>query len=263
LLAAWEGRETEAVALIDTIHDEIARRGEGIGLAFACWSKALLYGSLGKYELAIDAAHHVVALPHELGAPTWGALVETIEAASRCGQEELGSQAFERLTSMTRASGTDWALGIEARSRALLGGPAAEGAYLEAIERLKHTRIRGELARSHLLYGEWLRRHRRVIDARHRLRTAHHMFTVMGAEAFAQRAARELQAAGGTARKRKAATNGELTPQEAHIVRLVREELSNQDIGARLFISPRTVEWHLSKIFAKLGVTSRRQLQRY
>jgi DNA-binding CsgD family transcriptional regulator/tetratricopeptide (TPR) repeat protein len=262
LLAAWEGREFEGGALIDSIHDDVARRGEGIGLAFASWSKALLYGSLGKYELAIDAAHQVVALPHELGAPTWGALVETIEAASRCGREELGSQAFERLTSMTRASGTDWALGIEARSRALLGGPAAEGAYLEAIERLKHTRIRGELARSHLLYGEWLRRNRRVIDARHRLRTAHHMFTVMGAEAFAKRAARELQAAGGTARKRKAATNGELTPQEAHIVRLVREELSNQDIGARLFISPRTVEWHLSKIFAKLGVTSRRHLQR-
>jgi DNA-binding CsgD family transcriptional regulator len=262
LLAAWEGRQIEGVALIDSIHDEVGRRGEGIGLAFASWSKALLYGSLGKYELAIDAAHQVVALPHELGAPTWGALVETIEAASRCGQEEIGSQAFERLTSMTRASGTNWALGVEARSRALLGGAAAEGAYLEAIERLKHTRIRGELARSHLLYGEWLRRHRRVIDARHRLRTAHHMFTVMGAEAFAQRAARELQAAGGTARKRKAATNGELTPQEAHIVRLVREELSNQDIGARLFISPRTVEWHLSKIFAKLGVTSRRELQR-
>jgi DNA-binding CsgD family transcriptional regulator/tetratricopeptide (TPR) repeat protein len=262
LLAAWEGREFEGVALIDSIHDEVARRGEGIGLAFASWSKALLYGSLGKYELAIDAAHQVVALPHELGAPTWGALVETIEAASRCGQEEVGSQAFERLTSMTRASGTDWALGIEARSRAMLGGAGAEGAYLEAIERLKRTRIRGELARTHLLYGEWLRRHRRGIDARHRLRTAHHMFTVMGAEAFAQRAARELQAAGGTARKRKAATNGELTPQEAHIVRLVREELSNQDIGARLFISPRTVEWHLSKIFAKLGVTSRRHLQR-
>ena len=262
LLAAWEGREIEGVALIDSIHDEVARRGEGIGLAFASWSKALLYGSLGKYELAIDAAHQIVALPHELGAPTWGALVETIEAASRCGQEELGSQAFERLTSMTRASGTNWALGIEARSRAMLGGEGAEGAYLEAIERLKRTRIRGELARTHLLYGEWLRRHRRGIDARHRLRTAHHMFTVMGAEAFAQRAARELQAAGGTARKRKAATNGELTPQEAHIVRLVREELSNQDIGARLFISPRTVEWHLSKIFAKLGVTSRRQLQR-
>ena len=262
LLAAWEGREIEGVALIDSIHDEVARRGEGIGLAFASWSKALLYGSLGKYELAIDAAHQIVALPHELGAPTWGALVETIEAASRCGQEELGSQAFERLTSMTRASGTNWALGIEARSRAMLGGEGAEGAYQEAIERLKRTRIRGELARTHLLYGEWLRRHRRGIDARHRLRTAHHMFTVMGAEAFAQRAARELQAAGGTARKRKAATNGELTPQEAHIVRLVREELSNQDIGARLFISPRTVEWHLSKIFAKLGVTSRRQLQR-
>jgi len=244
LLAAWEGRETDAVALIDTTYEEAARRGEGIGLAFAAWSKALLYGSFGKYELAIDAAHQVVALPHELGAPTWGALVETIEAA------------------MTRASGTDWALGIEARSRALLGGPDAENAYLEAIERLKRTRIRGELARSHLLYGEWLRRHRRVIDARHRLRTAHHMFTVMGAEAFAQRAARELQAAGGTARKRKAASDGQLTPQEAHIVRLVREELSNQDIGARLFISPRTVEWHLSKIFAKLGVTSRRQLQR-
>ena len=262
LLAAWQGREAEAVAVIVTTSDGASSRGEGIGVAIAGWSKALLYTSLGKYELAIDAAHQTIVAPQELGACTWGALVETIEAASRCGQVDLASQAFERLSSMTRASGTDWALGIEARSRALLCGPDEENAFLEAIERLKRTRIRGELARSHLLYGEWLRRHRRGIDARHRLRTAHHMFTVMGAEAFAQRAARELQAAGGTARKRKAVSDGHLTPQEAHIVRLVREELSNQDIGARLFISPRTVEWHLSKIFAKLGVTSRRQLQR-
>jgi DNA-binding CsgD family transcriptional regulator len=181
----------------------------------------------------------------------------------RCGQSEHGRQALHRLTSMTQASGTNWALGLEARSRALLStGPTADSEYQEAIARLTQTRIRGELARTHLLYGEWLRRQRRGIDARHHLRTAHHIFTTIGAEAFTQRAARELKAAGGTVRKRSPATNGELTPQEAHIVRLVREDLTNQDIAARLFISPRTVEWHLSKIFSKLGVTSRRQLQR-
>jgi DNA-binding CsgD family transcriptional regulator len=263
MLAVWQGRETEAVALIDATNAELVRRGEGIGVAFTGWLGGLLYNALGKYELAFDAAHPIGANPGEFGTATWGALVETIEAATRCGQSELGTQALHRLTSMTQASSTNWALGLEARSRALLStGPAADSDYQEALARLTHTRIRGELARTHLLYGEWLRREHRGIDARHHLRTAHHIFTTIGAEAFTQRAARELHAAGGTVRKRTPVTNGELTPQEAHIVRLVREDLTNQDIAARMFISPRTVEWHLSKIFSKLGLTSRRQLQR-
>jgi DNA-binding CsgD family transcriptional regulator len=262
MLAVWEGRETEAVALVEATHSELARRGEGIGAAYTGWLEALLYNALGKYELASDAAHPIGADSGEFGTATWGALVETIEAASRCGQTGLGTQALHRLTSMTQASGTNWALGLEARSRALLStGNTADSDYQESLARLTPTRIRGELARSHLLYGEWLRRQRQGIDARHHLRTAHHMFTTIGSEAFAQRAARELKAAGGTAHKRTPVTNKELTPQEAHIVRLVREDLTNQDIAARLFISPRTVEWHLSKIFSKLGVTSRRHLQ--
>jgi DNA-binding CsgD family transcriptional regulator len=263
MIAVWDGRETEAVALIEATHAELLHRGEGAGAAYTGWLGGLLYNALGKYELALDAAHPIGEAPGEFGTATWGALVETVEAAMRCGQSEHGRQALHRLTSMTQASGTNWALGLEARSRALLStGPTADSEYQEAIARLTQTRIRGELARTHLLYGEWLRRQRRGIDARHHLRTAHHIFTTIGAEAFTQRAARELKAAGGTVRKRSPATNGELTPQEAHIVRLVREDLTNQDIAARLFISPRTVEWHLSKIFSKLGVTSRRQLQR-
>lgn len=263
MLAAWTGRETEAVALIDATHAELARRGEGIGSAYTGWLAALLYNALGKYELALAAAHPICLNLGEFGTATWGALVETIEAATRCGQSDLGTRALHRLTSMTQASGTNWALGLEARSRALLRtDPSADSDYQEALARLTQTRIRGELARTHLLYGEWLRRQRQGIDARHHLRTAHHIFTTIGAEAFASRAARELKAAGATVRKRTPVTNGELTPQEVHIVRLVREDLTNQDIAARLFISPRTVEWHLSKIFAKLGISSRRQLQR-
>ena len=163
---------------------------------------------------------------------------------------------------MTRASGTDWALGIEARSPALLSdGDAAERVRLEAIDRLGRTCIRVELVRAHLLYGEWLRRERRRLDAREQLRAAEEMFTGLGAEAFADRAARELLATGEHARKRTVATRDDLTPQEAQIARLARDGLSNPEIGARLFISPRTVEYHLHKVFGKLGISSRNQLQ--
>jgi DNA-binding CsgD family transcriptional regulator len=176
---------------------------------------------------------------------------------------ELAADALERLSAMTRASGTDWALGIEARSRALLSdGDAAEHLYLEAIDRLGRTSIRVELARAHLLYGEWLRRERRRLDAREQLRAAHEMFTGMGVEAFADRAARELLATGERARKRTVETREDLTPQEAQIARLARDGLSNPEIGARLFISPRTVEYHLHKVFGKLGISSRNQLDR-
>lgn len=190
-------------------------------------------------------------------------LVELIEAATRSGRPERADDALQRLMETTRASGTDWAVGIEARSRALRShGPDPESAYREAIVRLGRTRVRTELARAHLLYGEWLRRQRRRLDARKQLRTAHDMCASMGAEAFAQRAERELKATGETARKRTVETGSDLTAQENQIVRLAREGLSNPEIGARLFLSARTVEWHLSRIFGELNITSHRQLYR-
>jgi DNA-binding CsgD family transcriptional regulator len=184
-----------------------------------------------------------------------------IEAAARGGQAELAHDALRQLTEMTAAGGTDWGLGLEARSRALLSeGETAERLYREGIERLGRTRVRGEHARAHLLYGEWLRREGRRKHARAQLRTAHRMFTEMGMEAFAERAGRELQATGETVRKRRAETRDDLTAQERQIAQLAREGLSNPEIGARLFLSPRTVEWHLRKVFAKLGIHSRREL---
>ena len=196
-------------------------------------------------------------------AATWAA-VELIEAAARNGNSELAVGTCRRLAEMTSASGTDWALGIEARSRALLsGGDTAERLYLESIDRLGRTRIRADLARAHLLYGEWLRRERRRVEARAQLRIAHDMLDTMGMEAFAERARRELQATGETARKRSVATGDEqLTAQEAQIARMARDGLSNPEIGARMFISARTVQYHLRKVFTKLGIESRSQLDR-
>jgi DNA-binding CsgD family transcriptional regulator len=260
-LAAWQGRETETFKLVEAITTEVLRRGEGIILNYLGWATALVCNSLGRYEDALAAAGQASEThPEKLGGPIWP-LVELIEAAIRSGQREPAADALARLEKTTSASGTDWALGIEARSRALLSdGQAAETAYNEAIARLGRTRIRGELARAHLLYGEWLRRQNRRTDARNQLSTAHELFTTIGAEAFAQRAARELQAVGERLPKRAAEPTNELTPQEAQIARLVRDRLSNSEIAARLFISPRTVEWHLSRIYAKLNITSRRQL---
>jgi DNA-binding CsgD family transcriptional regulator len=187
--------------------------------------------------------------------------VELVEAATRSGNPDRASVALQELAEMTRASGTDWALGIEARSRALLSeSEAAERRYREAIDRLGRTRVRVELARAHLVYGEWLRRERRRLDAREQLRTAHELFTAMGIEAFAERAARELLATGERARKRTVETSGQLTAQETQIARLARDGLANSEIGARLFISPRTVEYHLHKVFTKLDISSRNQL---
>jgi DNA-binding CsgD family transcriptional regulator len=198
--------------------------------------------------------------PTELGLSIW-VRPELIEAAARTGHASEAADGLALLVEATRASGTDWALGIEARSRALLSeGDVAERLYREATERLGHTRMRVALARAHLLYGEWLRRQRRRLDARGELRTAHELFLAMGVEAFAERAARELLATGETARKRTVSAGGALTIQEAQTARLAREGLSNPEIGARLFISPRTVEYHLHKVFAKLGITSRGQL---
>jgi DNA-binding CsgD family transcriptional regulator len=261
-LAAWRGREGEAGDLIEASMREVVPRGEGIGVTVTQWASALLSNGLGKYQDALVAARQAGEHPQELGVANWG-LTELVEAAARSGVTELAADALERLSAMTRASGTDWALGIEARSGALLNeGDAAERLYLEALDRLGRTSIRVELARAHLLYGEWLRRERRRLDAREQLRAAHEMFTAMGLEAFAGRAARELLATGERARKRSVKTREELTAQEAQIARLARDGLSNPEIGARLFISPRTVEYHLHRVFSKLGISSRNQLER-
>ncbi len=197
------------------------------------------------------------------------ALPELVEAASRTGQTRLAAGALGRLAEATSIGQTDWGLGIHARSRALLSeGEDAEGSYREAIERLSRTRLRPELARAHLLYGEWLRRQGRRRDAREQLRTAHRMLEEMGMEAFAERARRELRATGETVRKRTvtaariAGATKTLTAQEAQVARLARDGLSNPEIGARLFISPRTVAYHLSNVFTKLGISSRSQLDR-
>jgi DNA-binding CsgD family transcriptional regulator len=260
-LAAWRGREADLSELVGTSMNELMARGQGAGLAIISWASALLYNGLGRYEEALATAQQASQNPHELLFSTW-ALVELIEAAVRSRTPGPAADALQRLSDTTRASGTDWALGIEARSRALLSeNEAAELLYREAIERLSRTRIRAELARAHLLYGEWLRRERRRQDAREQLRTAHDLFTTMGIEAFAERTARELLATGETASRRVEAS-GDLTPQEAQIARLARDGLSNPEIGSELFISPRTVQYHLHKVFGKLEISSRTQLDR-
>jgi DNA-binding CsgD family transcriptional regulator len=221
-----------------------------------------LYNGLGRYDAALAAVRDAGERPDEIGSPTW-AVAELIEAAVRQEDHTLAHRGLTRLAETTRASGTEFALGIEARSRALLSdGDAADSLYREAIERLQRTRLRVDLARSHLLYGEWLRRERRRVDARERLRTAFEMFTGMGVEAFTGRAERELLATGEQVRKRSVETRDELTAQEAQIARLAGEGLSNTEIGARMFISQHTVAYHLRKVFSKLDITSRSQLDR-
>jgi DNA-binding CsgD family transcriptional regulator len=259
-LAGWRGREDETSALIEARMSEVVARGEGLGLTVIHFASAVLYNGLGRYEDALAAAERATGYRHDLG-PAKAALPELIEAATRSGMPERAADALKQLSETTRASGTRWALGIEARSRALLSdGEAADHLYREAIERLQTTRMRAELARAHLLYGEWLRRERRRLDARKHLRTAHDMFTTMGLEAFTERTARELRATGETARKRAPDTSDQLTAQETQIARLARDGLSNPEIGSQLFISPRTVEYHLHKVFAKLDISSRSQL---
>jgi DNA-binding CsgD family transcriptional regulator len=261
-LAACQGREAPAAELFEFSIKEVLRRGEGVGLTAIAWARAQLYNSLGRYAEALAAAEQASEHPEELLFSTWGS-VELIEAAARNGKRQRAADALERLTESTRACGTDWALGVEARSQALLSdGEVADRLYREAIDRLGRTRVRWALARAHLLYGEWLRRETRRTDARQQLRIAHQMFTAMGAEGFAERARRELLATGETARKRLAENAGQLTVQEAQVAALAREGLSNLEIGARLFISPRTVEYHLGHVFTKLGINSRMQLHR-
>ncbi|HEY8979995.1 MAG TPA: AAA family ATPase [Streptomyces sp.] len=257
---AWQGHEEDVLPLIDATLSVVVARGEGIGAAVTQWAHALLLNGLGRYEEALGPARAAGECPQELASANWG-LVELIEAAVGCGENDLAADALHRLSAMTRASGTDWALGVEARSRALLSeGDAAQRLHREAIERLSRTRMRAELARAHLLYGEWLRHQGRRLDAREQLRTAHELFTAMHAGGFAERARRALLATGETVRTRIVDTRDELTAQEAQIARLAAHRRTNSEIGAQLFISPRTVEWHLRKVFTKLGITSRREL---
>ena len=263
VLAAWRGREADLAGLVEATLKEVVPHGEGGGLSLstAQWANALLHNGLGQYESALAAAQQVAEPSKRLDATFNWVLPELIEAAARSGQAELAHDALQQLSETTRAGGTDWGLGLEARSRALLSeGHSAERLYREAIGRLGRTRLRGEHARAHLLHGEWLRREGRRKDARAQLRTAHRMFTEMGMEAFAERAGHELQATGETVRKRRAETRDDLTAQERQIAQLARDGLSNPEIGARLFLSPCTVEWHLRKVFAKLGISSRREL---
>jgi DNA-binding CsgD family transcriptional regulator len=260
-IAAVRGREAELSELIQTSVSEAEARGEGLALTVTEMLCGTLYVGLGRYDAAL-AAVRAAERYHEMGPAIW-MLTELIEAAARSGETRLACRALELLEETTQASGTDWALGIEARCRALLSdGDAAERLYREAIDRLSGARLRLELARAHLLYGEWLRRERRRVDAREQLRTALEMFTGFGTEAFAARAERELLATGERVRARTVETRDELTAQEAQVARLARDGMSNVEIGARLFISQHTVAYHLRKVFSKLDITSRSQLSR-
>jgi DNA-binding CsgD family transcriptional regulator len=268
MLAAWRGREPEARELIEATAGEAAARGLGRLAGFASCARSVLYNGLGRPDLARDAAWQAF----QRGQLGHGPLVvcELAEAAARTGDLPAARAALDWLTERTGVVSTEWALGVEARIRALLGeGETADRYYRESIARLGRTRLRGELARAHLLYGEWLRRENRRADAREQLRTAHGMLEQMGIEAFAARARRELLSTGETVRKRAsdpvplaADAGDDLTPQEAQVARLARDGLSNPEIGSRLFISSRTVQYHLRKVFTKLGISSRGQLYR-
>jgi DNA-binding CsgD family transcriptional regulator/tetratricopeptide (TPR) repeat protein len=261
-VSAWRGRDEEASAVIEAAVQQGTSSGEGAVLAFADYARAVLGNALGRYDNALAAAAATDALETEgLTIYTQG-LAELVEAAARAGKPGHAAGALSRLEEMTRASGTDWAAGIRARSQALLSpDDAAETLYREAIERLGRTRVRPQLARAHLVYGEWLRRQNRRVDARRELLEAFGMFTAMGLEAFSERARRELAATGEKVRRQAVARQHDLTDQETQIAKLAREGLTNQEIAFQLYLSARTVEWHLRKVFTKLGITSRRELQ--
>jgi DNA-binding CsgD family transcriptional regulator len=263
VLAAWRGEETTVSTMIDATITDAIEHGQGLSVAVASWAEALLYNGLGKYEQAVIAAHRASSYDGELTPKEW-ALVELIEAAVRSKMTSTAAAALSWLAGQADGSGTDWALGNVARCRALLSeGDAAEAQYRQALVHLARTRMRPDLARAHLLYGEWLRRERRRGEARDQLRTAHELLDAMGMAGFAERARRELQATGETARKRVGPpTDQQLTAQERQIAQLARDGMSNPEIGARLFISPRTVGYHLGNVFLKLGISSRNQLGR-
>jgi DNA-binding CsgD family transcriptional regulator len=260
-VAAFQGDEATASALIDATLTDATRRGEGVGITITQWANAALNNGLGRYDQALAAARHAFGYEDDLGSLLWAA-PELIEAAVRTGDADAAARGYAVLAELTSACGTDWGLGVLARARALLSeGAEAEALYREAVTRLGRTRLRVDLARARLLYGEWLRRERRRGDAREQLRPASEMFQAMGLAGFAERAGRELRSTGETARRRAPAGRyQELTAQEALIAGLARDGLSNPEIGTRLFISAHTVQYHLRKIFAKLGIASRSQL---
>jgi ATP/maltotriose-dependent transcriptional regulator MalT len=269
MLSSFQGREAEATPLIQSSIEEAAAAGQGVAVTSAHWVAAILHNGLGRYADALAAAWQASEHNHPY-VSAW-TLPELIEAAVHTGDKDIASDALDLLGQRTLAGGTGYGLGIEARSRALLSeGETAGSLYREAIERLGRTRYRPDLARAHLLYGEWLRRERRRGEAREQLRTACEMLDELGMEAFAERARRELLATGETMARRTvpapraptAETREALTVQEAQVARLARDGLSNSEIGTRLFISPRTVQYHLSKVFTKLGISSRGQLHR-
>jgi len=284
-VAAMRGRPGEVTDLIEAARNDLSQRGEWFGITTASFTGALANNGVGDYQAALRAASEwalfstLTSTSSEPASPTgdrpssslldrlsvgsyWA--VEVVEAAVRCGRVDIAAAAVKMLAEVTSASGTDWACGVEARCRALIAeGPVAEELFSESIERLGRTRLRPDLARAHLLYGEWLRRERRRSDARAELRRARDMFEAMGLQGFSGRAGRELEATGETARKRTSAPEPQLlTAQEAQIAGMARDGHSNPEIGARLFISTRTVEYHLQKVFTKLNVSSRRQLDR-
>jgi DNA-binding CsgD family transcriptional regulator len=256
-LAALRGRGDPALALIDSTGQDAAQRGEGLVVAAANWAAAVLHNGLGRYAEALSAAEDAVEHAGAAVVAGWP-LAELIEAAARSGQPGRATGAMRSLSQLTEAAGTDWALGVQARSRALLSDD--EDLYQAAIDYLGRSRARVDLARAHLLYGEWLRRENRRADAREQLHRADEMLGAMGAAGFAERARRELLATGETVRKRTPGADRELTPQEMQIAVRACDGMTNREIGAELFLSARTVEWHLHKVCAKLGVTSRRQL---
>ncbi len=261
LMAAIRGDEARAAPLLDAAEQDAVGRGQRLALSMLGSARAILFNGTGRYEEALRAA--VAACAHDGLALYALALIELVEAAARSGQPQLGASALERLAVRTQASNTDWALGLEARSRALLAeGPSAETLYEEAVTRLARGHVGFHLARAQLVYGEWLRRENRRADARRQLGAAHDLFASFGAEAFVERARRELLATGETARRRTPDSLSLLTPQETQIARLAGDGLTNPEIGAQLFISPRTVEYHLRKVFPKLDISSRKDLQR-
>jgi ATP/maltotriose-dependent transcriptional regulator MalT len=261
LLASLRGDQAEAAPLIEATIAEATAGGQGIAVTYAHWAASILGNGLGRFADALSAAQQASQDTPALFVAMW-ALPELIEAAVRTGNPGIAHDAIDRLVEATQAGGTDFGLGLEARSRALVSeGETAESRYREAIERLGRTQARPELARAHLLYGEWLRGEDRRRDARAELRTAYDLFTTMGIEAFAERARRELLATGDSVRRRMVETASELTEQEAHIAGLAAGGRTNVEIGAQLFLSTRTGEWHLVKVYGKLGVGSRRELR--
>ncbi len=262
VLAGLQGREAGATKLIDGSIEAFTAGGQGTAVQYSHWARSLLLNGLGRHTEALSAAAHATEDTPDLFVAVWAA-IELIEAATRSDEPEAANRALERIVAATAVAPTDWALGILARSRALLrSGVAADELYREAIDRLSRTRLSPELARAHLLYGEWLRRGRRRVDAREQLRAAHDRFSSIGMEAFAERAHRELRATGEHVHKRTVEMRDDLTPQEQQVARLARDGLSNQEIGARLFLSQHTVAYHLRKVFTKLDLTSRNQLDR-